>query len=69
MTAEEFWLDMGEFYKRTDDRRTVIGLTEVEEEMVERLYAVEMVRRAAEAEIREYNKLAREWNRRHGYKY
>lgn len=67
VTPEEFWGEKREFFKQYDARAAASQVTEAEAVVMRHLQDIEMLRRAGEAKIREYNKHAKERNRQNGY--
>lgn len=67
LTAEEFWSEQALFYQEMRQRYDQGDMTDTEDEIMTRLYVIESLRRAGEARIRRYNRLAADWNRTHGY--
>lgn len=67
VTPEEFWSRKQDFFKQYDARLAAGEVSEEEAATMGHLFELELLRRAGETKIREYNKHARERNRANGY--
>lgn len=66
-TPEKFWGDKTAFYRDYESRLAAGAVDARELTVMGHLYDLELLRRAGEARIREYNKYAREQNKLNGY--
>jgi hypothetical protein len=66
-TAEEFWMVKRDFFRQYDERLKAGQVGTEEQEAMRHLYELELLRRAGEGKIREYNKYALQQNQENGY--
>jgi hypothetical protein len=66
-TPADFWADKQRFFHDYETRLRAGRVGPEEQNAMRHLYEIETLRRAGEAQIREYNRLARETNQANGY--